>query len=41
MDGLPHVGAVVYPKQPYYSKVDTVTKGAQLPGRCATDIVQT
>ncbi len=29
-DGLPHVGAVVWPKQSYYSTVDTVT-GALLP----------
>ena len=31
VDGLPYVGAVVYPKQSYYSKVDTITRGARLP----------
>lgn len=25
MDGLPHVGAVIYPGQAYYSKVDCAT----------------
>lgn len=25
VDGLPHVGAVVYPSQAYYSKVDCAT----------------
>ena len=29
MDGLPHVGAVVYPDQAYYSALDRVT-GARL-----------
>jgi hypothetical protein len=26
-DGLPHVGAVVWPKQSYYTSVDTLTGG--------------
>ena len=25
VDGMPHIGAVVYPKQGYYSKVDSNT----------------
>jgi hypothetical protein len=29
-DGLPHVGAVVWPKQSYYTSVDTLT-GARAP----------
>ena len=27
VDGLPHVGAVIYPGQAYYSKVDRATGG--------------
>ena len=27
VDGLPHVGAVIYPKQAYYSKADKMTGG--------------
>ena len=34
-DGLPHVGAVVWPKQSYYTSVDTLTgERAAAPSRC-------
>ena len=30
IDGLPHVGAVIYPGQSYYSKVDCATGGCAI-----------
>ncbi len=30
-DGLPHIGAVVWPKQSYYTTVDTLTGASPTP----------
>lgn len=34
-DGLPHVGAVVWPKQSYYTTVDTLSGARLRPATCS------